>query len=98
MIELLESRGARADIVEGNWRNAAACLINDPELFFPLDNSGPARLQAEQAKAVCRRCPVTDKCLEWALESKEGFGVWGGLTADERRALSRRMARPSRAK
>jgi WhiB family redox-sensing transcriptional regulator len=50
-------------------------------------------LQIEQAKAVCRRCPVSQQCLAWALESGQDAGVWGGLSEDERRALKRRNAR-----
>jgi WhiB family redox-sensing transcriptional regulator len=50
-------------------------------------------LQIEQAKAVCRRCPVIQECLAWALESGQDAGVWGGLSEDERRALKRRNAR-----
>ena len=54
----------------------------------------PARPpQIEEAKAVCRRCPVVEPCLQWALESGQDAGVWGGLTEDERRALKRRTAR-----
>jgi WhiB family redox-sensing transcriptional regulator len=54
-------------------------------------------LQIEQAKAVCRRCPVIQQCLAWALESGQDAGVWGGLSEDERRALKRRNARARRA-
>ena len=50
-------------------------------------------MQIEEAKAVCRRCPVIDSCLAWALESGQDAGVWGGLSEDERRALKRRNAR-----
>jgi WhiB family redox-sensing transcriptional regulator len=50
-------------------------------------------MQIEEAKAVCRRCPVVDTCLAWALESGQDAGVWGGLSEDERRALKRRNAR-----
>ena len=47
-------------------------------------------LQVEQAKAVCRRCSVTDECLQWALESGQDAGVWGGMSEEERRAVKRR--------
>ena len=49
--------------------------------------------QIEEAKSVCRRCPVIEPCLQWALESGQDAGVWGGLSEDERRALKRRTAR-----
>jgi WhiB family redox-sensing transcriptional regulator len=80
-----------------NWRNRAACLEEDPELFFPIGNTGPALLQIEEAKAVCRRCEVVETCLKWAIESGQDAGVWGGLSEDERRALKRRNARARRA-
>ncbi|MEJ8654751.1 WhiB family transcriptional regulator [Streptomyces sp. MS1.AVA.3] len=76
-----------------NWRHYAVCVEEDPELFFPVGNTGPALLQIEEAKAVCRRCPVMEKCLQWALESGQDSGVWGGLSEDERRAMKRRAAR-----
>ncbi|MFZ4153650.1 WhiB family transcriptional regulator [Streptomyces pseudogriseolus] len=75
-----------------NWRQSAACRTEDPELFFPIGTSGPALLQTEQAKAVCRRCPVREQCLEWALETGQSIGVWGGTSETERRALKRRIA------
>ncbi|WP_431991913.1 WhiB family transcriptional regulator [Streptomyces albogriseolus] len=75
-----------------NWRYSAACRTEDPELFFPIGTSGPALLQTEQAKAVCRRCTVQEQCLEWALETGQSIGVWGGTSETERRALKRRIA------
>ena len=76
-----------------DWRHRAICRDEDPELFFPIGNTGPALLQIEHAKGVCRRCPVMQDCLAWALESGQDAGVWGGLSEDERRALKRRNAR-----
>ncbi|MBV2362690.1 WhiB family transcriptional regulator [Streptomonospora nanhaiensis] len=73
-----------------DWRHHAACRDEDPELFFPIGNSGPAVLQIEEAKAVCRSCPVSAACLRWALETGQDGGVWGGMSEDERRALKRR--------
>ena len=75
-----------------DWRDLARCRDEDPELFFPIGTSGPALAQVERARAVCRRCPVMDECLQWALSTGQNAGVWGGLTADERRALRRRSA------
>jgi WhiB family transcriptional regulator, redox-sensing transcriptional regulator len=79
------------------WRNHAACLDEDPELFFPIGITGPALLQIEEAKAICGRCKVLDACLEWAMESGQDSGVWGGLSEDERRSLKRRNAGARRA-
>jgi WhiB family redox-sensing transcriptional regulator len=64
-----------------DWRHQSACRDEDPELFFPVGNTGPAITQIE------------DACLAWALESGQDAGVWGGLSEDERRALKRRAAR-----
>lgn len=74
------------------WWERARCRDEDPELFFPVGTSGPAVVQAELARAVCRRCPVIDECLQWALSTGQDAGVWGGLTADERRAMRQRLA------
>ena len=77
-----------------DWRHRAACRdIDDKNLFFPIGNTGPALLQIEDAKAVCHRCDVVDQCLQWALESGQDAGVWGGMSEDERRALKRREKR-----
>ena len=77
-----------------DWRHDAICRDEDPELFFPVGTSGPALMQIAEAKSVCRRCPVTESCLQWALESGQDAGVWGGMSEDERRALKRRSTRP----
>ena len=79
-----------------DWRHRAACLNEDPELFFPIGSSGPAMAQVERAKAVCATCDVQDTCLKWALENNQDAGVWGGLSEDERRTLKRRTARARR--
>ncbi|MET8682055.1 WhiB family transcriptional regulator [Streptomyces sp. NPDC004647] len=76
-----------------NWRQSAACRNEDPELFFPIGTSGPAILQEQEAKTVCERCPVTEQCLEWALENNQDSGVWGGLDENERRTIRRRNAK-----
>jgi WhiB family redox-sensing transcriptional regulator len=79
------------------WHDRAACLSVDPELFFAVGTTGPALLQIEEAKVVCRRCEVIETCLSWAMESGKDDGVWGGLSDNERRAIRRRNARARRA-
>lgn len=74
-----------------DWRTRAACRDEDPDLFFPIGTSGSALLQTERAKAVCRRCPVREQCLDWAMDSGQSLGVWGGTSETERRALRRRL-------
>ncbi|WP_432031514.1 WhiB family transcriptional regulator [Streptomyces antibioticus] len=73
-----------------NWRESAECRHEDPDLFFPIGTSGPALLQTEQAKAVCRRCPVREACLDRAMNTDQTLGVWGGTSESERRAIKRR--------
>ncbi|MFP7697094.1 WhiB family transcriptional regulator [Trueperella sp. LYQ143] len=79
-----------------DWRHWAACLNEDPELFFPIGSSGPAMAQVERAKAVCATCTVQETCLKWALDNNQDAGVWGGMSEDERRTLKRRTARARR--
>jgi WhiB family transcriptional regulator, redox-sensing transcriptional regulator len=69
-----------------DWQIKAACRGMDSELFFNPDNiRGPAKRAREAAaKAVCTDCPVVTECLRWALTVREPYGVWGGLTPEER--------------
>ena len=76
-----------------DWRDHAACRDLDPELFFPVGNTGPALNAISQAKRVCARCPVRVPCLDWAVTSGQDAGVWGGTTEGERRVLRSRRAR-----
>jgi len=71
-------------------------LDADPQLFFPTGNTSPALDQIEEAKLICRRCEVIEPCLKWAIEGGQDAGVWGGLSAEERRALKRRAVRARR--
>lgn len=68
-----------------SWRAKAACSGTDANVFFPLtdEDAGPA-------KAICAACPVREQCLDYALETRQGDGIWGGLTEVERRRLRRR--------
>jgi len=66
------------------WQRKANCLGVDPDLFFP-ERGGSTR----EAKEVCRGCVVREECLEYAIEANEKFGIWGGLSERERRALRR---------
>jgi WhiB family redox-sensing transcriptional regulator len=76
-----------------DWRHRALCRDEDPELFFPIGTTGPAERQTEAAKGVCRSCAVVTDCLQWAMETGQDAGIWGGLTEDERRTLKRRGSR-----
>jgi len=79
-----------------DWQNDAACLSEDPDLFFPIGTTGDAVPQIVAAKSICATCPVLSTCLEFALESRQDYGVWGGLTEDERRSLRRSRQRRAR--
>jgi WhiB family redox-sensing transcriptional regulator len=70
-----------------NWRDTAACRHTDPELFFPIGETGPALRLIDKAKRICQTCPVRAPCLAWALDQGVASGVWGGTTEDERRAM-----------
>jgi WhiB family redox-sensing transcriptional regulator len=67
------------------WTNRAACRAADPDLFFPLIWDG----RHQPAVRICSGCVVRPRCLEWALESGEPDGVWGGTTPAERQRLRR---------
>lgn len=71
------------------WRDGAACRHTNAELFFPAGSTGTAVDQIEAAKSVCHACPVRDACLQFALESNQEAGIWGGKDEDERRKLRR---------
>ncbi|MER6414925.1 WhiB family transcriptional regulator [Streptomyces humidus] len=71
------------------WLRAAACVGEDPELFFPVGTAGPALREAAEAKRVCARCPVSTACLSYALGTPQISGVWGGTGEDERAELLR---------
>jgi WhiB family redox-sensing transcriptional regulator len=75
------------------WRERAACLAYPAVLFFGLDdNESPVerRIREEEAKSVCCTCEVRQECLEYALTTREAYGIWGGLTELERRAYQHR--------
>ena len=81
----------RRDAAGADWRDHAACRDVDPELFFPLGTVGASLPQIEQAKQICRTCPVCRSCLRWALDHGDA-GVWGGTTEEERRRQRRSRA------
>jgi WhiB family transcriptional regulator, redox-sensing transcriptional regulator len=79
--------------VHSSWRDDAACRDADPDLFFPVGTTGPALRHIDEAKRICRACPAQTQCLAWALDHGVTDGVWGGTTADERRAIRRLASR-----
>ncbi len=73
-----------------DWRQLAACLDSDPTLFFPIGSTGPAVEQIATATAICTTCLVKEDCLQYALETNQESGVWGGYSEDDRRRLRKR--------
>ncbi|GGO51855.1 WhiB family transcriptional regulator, redox-sensing transcriptional regulator [Streptomyces sp. WMMB 714] len=93
-------RGSAREDEAGPWHSEAVCRRDEAGLFFaPSKEPTAARLSREQAaKRVCARCPVMVECREHALVLPEPYGVWGGLTAAERRVvLARRRRREAAA-
>ncbi len=81
-----------------SWRDDARCRGADAMLFFPVGSTGDAIRATAAAKAVCRSCTVQEPCLEYAIETNQETGIWGGKSEDERRVLRkawRRSRRPS---
>lgn len=65
-----------------SWQDYGVCNQSDPEAFFP-EKGGSTK----QAKSVCRRCPVTEECLQYALKYREAYGIWGGKSEEQRRQI-----------
>ena len=69
------------------WQDRAACYGIDPEVFFPASEE-----DAGLALSYCSTCSIRETCLSWALKNRERYGVWGGLTEQQRRRISRHVA------
>ena len=78
------------------WRSSAACRDVDTAVFFPVGLTGPAIQLIDEAKVICRGCPVRLVCLQYALATHQDDGVWGGYDEGERRDLRRRWRRLGR--
>lgn len=75
---------APADQWISDWAPLGRCAGSDPDALFVQGKAQRA------AKAVCKGCPVVAECLADSLDNRTEFGVWGGMTERERRALLRR--------
>ncbi len=78
--------------LEAEWRLRAACLKYPSVLFFGVDDSETPverRAREERAKEICAQCEVRQECLDYALATKEPYGIWGGLTEIERKGRMR---------
>ena len=88
------SRLPPATTDEWDWQLQAACRGMDGEWFFPPDREqAKARTsRISKAKAVCAHCPALIPCRDFALDNGEPFGVWGGLSEDDRERVTRPSA------
>lgn len=73
-----------------DWRDDANCRDVDPELFFPEKSPGTGRRVPKIVAVICGNCKVRAACLNYAIRKPENFGIWGGLNADQLRALRRK--------
>lgn len=65
----------------------AACKKAGPEIFFPEGSPDVVEEQTNEALAICAKCVVQLECLEYALETNQASGIWGGYPEDDRRRL-----------
>ena len=81
----------RQELAALEWQRLGACQQADQSVFFAPDAPGEPREDRRRrlgaAKRVCALCPVRETCRNYALENREEFGVWGGLSEAERRGL-----------
>ena len=70
---------------DSRWRDDAACRNTDPDLFFPVGTSSEALEETTAAMALCRRCPVREQCLEFAMVTNQQDGIWGAMSEEDRR-------------
>lgn len=82
--------GLGYDVDEGEmgWLDRALCAETDPDIFFPEKGGSTA-----PATSVCRGCEVRDECLEYALSNDIRHGIWGGMSDNDRRKISRQRRR-----
>jgi WhiB family transcriptional regulator, redox-sensing transcriptional regulator len=76
------------------WQYQGLCRTSNPDTFFhPEGERGPSRQHRDaRAKAICQQCPVVLECGAHALAVQEPYGVWGGMTEEDREAIYRERA------
>lgn len=84
-------------VADQSWRQLGECVGMDPDFFYPSEIEGRATNSfVAEAQRVCAGCPVRAACGEYAIRANEKQGVWGGLSAVERRRIrSRRRVAPA---
>jgi WhiB family transcriptional regulator, redox-sensing transcriptional regulator len=88
--------------VSKRWQHDAACQQADPELFFPVGDpslTAEAQRRVDAAKRWCMTCDVVAECKAYALATatSQDYGIWGGLTQQERQRIRRRRTEAARA-
>ncbi|NUS83711.1 MAG: WhiB family transcriptional regulator [Streptomyces sp.] len=73
-----------------DWRDKASCRGEDSEVFFASSQTAAGQADIRHAKVICFGCPVMQACGQWAFETRQPFGVWGGVSESERRSILRR--------
>ena len=79
----------KMEFEQEDWMLDGSCAYSETDLFFPVGSSMKAMKQANEAKAICRECPVVTECLEYAIRTNQDSGIWGGTTEDERKSIRR---------
>lgn len=76
-----------------HWQDHGSCRETDPLLFFhPQNERGSARMRRDRAaKLVCAGCSVRLECADYAVRAREPYGVWGGLSEDDREQIYARL-------
>lgn len=77
-----------------DWQENAACHDSDTATFFhPQNERGMSRVKRDrEAKRICASCPVRIDCADYAIRAREPYGVWGGLTEEERESIYSRVS------
>jgi WhiB family transcriptional regulator, redox-sensing transcriptional regulator len=75
------------------WQDHGSCREVDPLLFFhPQNERGSSRIRRDRAaKLVCAACPVRMECADYAVRAREPYGVWGGLSEEDRERIYARL-------
>jgi WhiB family redox-sensing transcriptional regulator len=74
-------------VKKGTWTDQAACRGTDTEIFYPANQDEEA-----EALSICATCPVRAQCLDYAIFNRETYGIWGGMTPEQRRRIRRERA------
>ena len=70
--------------LDTGWLSKAHCKGAGVDMFFIDERDRESLKRLKAAKTICKKCPVTKQCLEYALQAPMEFGVWGGLSPSER--------------